>query len=210
MPGAIPNYMLSVGILDSKVLYDTFVGTNGADLSGRVPEITIGGNWYVGLGTWDIQSNAARHGSVNDDGVLVSTGIGANLRVMISRVTANAENFTGFCFRYSDSDNYLIAGADAFNGAWRIWKNVAGAFTQIGTASDSDVPTGGDTIINMELQISTLNIVVYEDGIERVRSTGDSFNDGADGIGLYADPLSATDSIFDDISVWLLNDGIEY
>ena len=213
MPGipsvsSIPEHMLSAVTSDGRLLYDSFVAADGTDISGRTPEKTAGGNWYVALGTWDVQGNTARHGANVDDGVLVSTGIGANLRAVCSRVTIN-DNFTGFCLRYSDSNNYIIAGAFPSANTWAIYKNVAGSFTSIGTAGTDD-PPAGDVLVNLELQCSTINIVIYEDGVERIRSTGDSFNDGADGIGFYADPLSASDSIYDDITVWFLGDGIAY
>ena len=212
--GAIPDHSLMGSLTDGRLLFDGFDRADATNLAGAaIPKSVGSATWSVTVGGWDNFSNGARNNDPPADiSVLVSTGVDANVRMLSSRVTID-DNFTAFVFRFSDSDNYWVAGPAPFALGWYMYKNVGGIFTQVASASDSDTPGAGDTIINFELQCSTINIVVYEDGIERLRSTGDSFNDGADGVGFYADPSvlsTATSSLFDDITVTRLADGIVY
>src|SRR3990167_467777 len=192
-------------ISDIRLLFDGFDRADAADLNGATIPKSIGSaTWSAVVGAFDNFSNGARDADTPAAvSVLATTGIGANFQILCSRMTVN-DNLASLIFRFSDSDNYWIAGPAPFALGWYMYKNVGGVFTQIASASDSDTPAAGDTIINYEIRCSTIDIVVYEDGIERLRSTGDSFNDGAEGVGFYTDPnllSTATSSLFDDITV---------
>lgn len=204
--GAIPSHMAqSFGIGDGFAFRDEFVDTEGTALTDHSPG--GGFTWVNALGSMIISSNEA---STDVDAVCVlSAGISENVRVRTSRMVTN-DNFSGFVMRYSDSNNFWIAGPDPFNGRWTIWKNVAGSFTNIAAASDSDVPTVSDTIVNFEAWCSSIDIAIYEDGILRLKSTGDSFNDGATIVGLYSDPNVATLTSWDDIYVYRIADGLTF
>ena len=203
--GAIPDHLLGIGPIDSFAFRDDFIDANGTLLTNHLPGLYT---WVNALGDMTISSNEA--GTDVDAACVLDTGISENVRMRTSRMVSN-DNFAGFIIRYSNSDNFIIAGADGFTSRWAIWKNVAGGFTNIGTASDSDVPAlGADTILNFEVWCSSIDIAIYTNGIIRVKSTADSFNDDATIVGLYSDVVNPTLTSWDDLYVYRISDGLNF
>ena len=204
--GGIPSHMIGgVNVGDGSAFKDEFVDAEGTALTSHAP----GGGfaWVNAIGSMLISSNEASTDA--DAQCVLDTGISDNVRIRTTRMVT-CDNFTGFTIRYSDSNNYIIAGADAISGRWTMWKNVAGAFTNIAAASDSDIPITGDTILNFEVWCSSIDIAIYEDGELRLKSTADSFNDGATIMGLYIDLNVASVTSFDDFFVYRIADGLTF
>lgn len=164
-PGA-PGPGVTTYISDSFNRADSAVSLGSAD---------IGGAWTATTGTWGISSNKGY--LVTDAGqdvAQIDSGVAnCTIRCLYSTVGANSQRLV---FRFTDASNFLICQTEGT--AYKVYKYVAGGFTQLGTYSVT--PADGDQIM---VVLNGSNIDFYLNGTLRI-SVSDAFNNTATRHGL--------------------------
>jgi hypothetical protein len=170
---------------------DTFTGTAGVAITDRSPEV---GTWEghpakEGMNLVLSDANRARgNGTASDTGTLYfGTGLpdGPNYSVTAVIVAKSLHNLAGVMGRMDTTDyTGYEAIYNAYSGAtqWRLAKRIAGAFTLLGTFSQSLTL---DQDYTLKLEMIGTAIKVYVDGVERISVT-DSDISAAGRVGLYA------------------------
>lgn len=164
------------------LVLDLFVDTEGTALASHTPDIdTVGTGWTEVVSGITIESNRASDNQADRQAV-IDAGV-ADCRIRVDLV-ANSVNFTGIIFRYQNSTNFLIAGADTIFSRVAIWKNVAGVFTNLAGNTTPAIPQG--TAGTLDVRLLGSNIKLLWDGVEYLditETTGQSETEH----GLYED-----------------------
>jgi len=123
-----------------------------------------GGNYTVGSGTWGISSNRGYNVSNGTNETVVLESSQSDVTVQATYSTFNAG--AGLCARWADDSNHLLFIADAGTG-FRLYKKVAGSFTQLGS-TDTSTPTSGDVC---KIVCNGTSIKCYRNNVELTNLT---------------------------------------
>ena len=100
-------------------------------------------------------------------------------------------NNSGMLFRFQDTGNYWMIGVNA--GVYKLYKNVAGGFTTVGTSAV--VPVAGDLI---SVVLSGSSITGKVNGVTvAALTTTDTFLQTATSYGAWVGGSSAQTALFD-------------
>ena len=171
---------------------------NRADSSSSLGTPSDGGTGYtISSGTWGIASNQGRCVSSTAQSIAYTEASAANADVQVTLTTISTD--IGVVCRVVDSNNYILGTATGGSG-YRLYKRVAGSFTQLGSTS-VNIPANGEVL---KLTLNGSSLTLYSNGVSRVAAT-DSAHSTATKHGLRAN--SDTSSRFDDFSVTDLSAG---
>lgn len=165
---------------------------NRADSAVSLGTPSDGGSaWVAYAGTWGINTNRGYLATVTSQSVAALESSVSDIDVQVTAAVNGADY--GIVGRLSDNNNYLMGIAGTATN-WRLYKRVAGAFTQIGSTGGFS-PANGD-VLKLTFNGSSLNFLV--NGVSQV-STTDSFNLTATKHGIRA----SSDIVvrFDDFSI---------
>lgn len=133
---------------------------------GTIGTPSDGGSAWVDLGTqvWRIYSNTAGESTSGATAGAYLEASDANVEVQATITTVGGS--AGLSARIADNNNMLLVNIPS--GAWRLYKKVAGSFTQLGstatvTTSTNDVVFLGVTSANA--------ITVKQNGTSRITAT---------------------------------------
>jgi hypothetical protein len=186
-------------------LNDTFTGTNGALLTARPGE--IGATWTLHplfTGAPVLFNDGLRNGSANS--VAYASGVPASADYAVSATVRPVSliNTAGVVGRLNTAaDTCYHARYGSADGAWQIFKFVAGVATKLGEyVSTAVVGTNYD----LRLEMRGTSIKLYLDGVERVSATDSAITAAgragvrftgiaSDTTHLHLDDVSATDSL---------------
>lgn len=170
---------------------------NRADSSTSLGAPSDGGGGYTTNGTWGIVSSRAYCvvSAAQSVAYLDASITDADVQVTLATMSADV----GLVARVVDSNNYFLSAVTSGTG-FRLYKRVAGSFTQLGTTY-SGTPANGDVL---KLTVNGTSLTVYVNGTSRITAT-DSSHASATKFGLRAHNDSS--SRFDDFSVTGLGGG---
>jgi hypothetical protein len=150
-----------------------FTGANGAPLPSGLSAQNAPLSTPT-ASTFEIQSNSLAATAVpNPSGaVFYETSGGTaddDISLDVTLGASGGAGSTGLAFRQTDGDNYLIAFINP-SGAYRLFSNVAGSFTQIGTTY-TIAGFNRTTTYTIRVVFSGTSITCYLDGVSRVTGT---------------------------------------
>lgn len=195
------------------LIADTFTASNGTALNGRTPDTTVSSRtWTVGNvtsgpvgGNNDIQSNRARHSSV-DNGILIDSGK-SDYVLKFDLFTPSSGNYRGGTiiraqnsFPYSaagDCDFYWIVARADLNNV-RILKSVDNVQTDI-ASSPYSFTFATSTTYNAELTLSGTSITFKLNGSTVFSITDSTYPTGS--IFGFARGAGSVDFIYDNVSL---------
>lgn len=136
---------------------------NRADSSSSLGTPSDGGSaWTAHVGTWGINSNQAYCSSVTS---LACASVESSISdCEVQATLAVVGSAAGLVARLADSNNYILA--DEIASTVRLFKNVAGSFTSLG--SYSGTTANGDVI---KWRGSGSSHTVYQNGVSRITAT---------------------------------------
>lgn len=147
---------------------DTF---DRADTSSAIGTPSDAGSaWSQISGTWGIASNLAYESSTQTQAICVLESSEANGDV---QATASVISNCGIVARVSDDSNYILMEVQV--NQVRVFKKVAGSFTQLGSTYSGTVSNGD--VLKLSVDGSN-NIIAHTNGTARV-TTSDSHNSTA-------------------------------
>lgn len=121
-----------------------------------------GSDWtYPGTTLWGISSNQAFNFGQESQSIAVLEASSATVEVQATLSTISADG--GLCARVVDNSNYIVVAATA-GVSYRLFKQVAGSFTQLGSTYATS-PANGDVI---KLVCNGSNIEVFVGGVSRI------------------------------------------
>jgi len=124
-----------------------------------------GSAWSQTSGTWSSDGTQAKEGGGGAQRVCVLDAASAVGDTQVTVPNRGLDN--GICWRLADDSNYILGAYNAA-GTMKIFKKVAGSFTQLGitatiTAANGDVLKGSVDASN--------NHTFYQNGMSRVTAT---------------------------------------
>lgn len=161
-------------------LNDTFTDANGTALTAHTMD--VGPGWTAGVGTLQIQSNAATPNSNNDADYVTTDGGKSDAQI---DVTATPQSGSGWesspqlLFRWSDNSNFWLAHITGAGNAFQLYERAAGVDTLRGTAAG--ITSGNSHAITIVLQGAT--ITGFVNGVQKWSWTSASSNQTATGYG---------------------------
>jgi len=175
------------------VVSDSF---NRADSTTSLGTADTGQAWTALTGTLGINGNAAYAVVTSNSVAVIDSGLADGTVQVKLTATATGSVMPRLIFRCTDASNYWMLQARGSTGKYQLYKNVAGAFTQLGT-DIAVTPTAGDVI---QAVLSGSSVTIKVNGVQAATAT-DAFNSTATkhGIG-WAQPTDTTQK-FDDFSV---------
>jgi hypothetical protein len=153
-----------------------------------------GSNWVALTGTWGIGTNKGYPVSVSGEGVAYLESSIADCDVQVT--TPVVSNDCGIQCRVVDASNMIIGWVAASTG-WRIYKLVAGTYTQLGSTA-SGTPANNDVL---KMNMSGNSLTFYANGVSKV-AVSDSAHNTATKHGLRS--YNTTSVTFDDFSITAL------
>jgi chitodextrinase len=175
--------------INSLTVSDSF---NRVDSSTSLGVSDTGQTWTALTGTWGISSNQA-YLAAGTGGIAVIDSGKSDATIQVKNAVITATNMR-FVFRLTDSNNYYIVQTDTGN-VYKLYKNVAGTFTSLGT-STGITPANGDVL---KVVTNGSSITVYVNGSQIITAT-DTFNQTATKHGIAHNALNPI-SRWDDFSV---------
>jgi hypothetical protein len=166
-----------------------------------------GSAWVAQSGTWGVSSNQGYNASVGNQETAVLDSGTSNVDVVFATPTVG--NDIGVIARAADNSNYLLLAWTSGTG-YRLFKNVAGSFTQLGSTV-SGTQGAGDTI---EIKADAANAITgYHNGSAIVGPVTDSAGATNTKHGIRAhvdsttryDTFSITDLVTSTPTGWLLD-----
>lgn len=147
------------------IVLDNFARANSATLVGTSP---LGGTPTAAMGVWGVTGKTA--GVITDGGTshnaLVWETNTADLTLATEAVISNVNFNVGIVFRYVDTSNYWVLQFTRETGPMiKVYKNVAGTFTQVGTtiaAESAGILTTGSGLVSLKLVLRGDRIFGYE------------------------------------------------
>lgn len=117
------------------LINDTFTAANNTTLSGRTPSpTTVGNNWVVNSGTWQIESNTAQNTASSGD-VTVEIDCGqADVTYTCTFITPSTSWNGGIIANFVDANNFWLFDSGTFNTS-AIYEKAAGTYTQRAVAT---------------------------------------------------------------------------
>ncbi len=128
-----------------------------------------GSDWEDAAGTWGIQTNAGAMISATAQGTIVLESSVADVDVQCTIPVLNSD--MGIIARETDSSNYLMFAAIAGGVGWKLYKRVAGTFTQLGSTATGNT-ANGDVL---KITANGTSVTGYVNGVSKVAVT-ESFN----------------------------------
>lgn len=163
---------------------DSFTGSDGTALA------THDANWTVHQGTGEIQSNSLK--LYNNSAIAWATYAGTVNDDQYSQAVASAissGHFNGLVVRCNTSGTATFYGTSWDGSNAYIFKQVAGAYTQLGAAVTS--PSAGDTV---KLAVSGTTISLYHNGSLVTTRTDSDITSGNPGVFAYHESASRLDT----------------
>lgn len=146
------------GVGSRLVVSDAFTRANGA-LNASTAD--TGQTWTSASSDIAIDTNQIKSDAVGSRIAVVPVGA-SNQYVSVVLAVMTSANFVGVIARYTDANNYYLADVGT-NGNGRLWKGVAGVFTQLdGGGIPNFTFTAGD---KLSLKVSGSNIGVYKNDV---------------------------------------------
>lgn len=166
---------------------------NRADSTSSLGTPSDGGSsWVAAAGTWGINSNRGylATSSGGQETAYLESSV-ADVDVQVTLAVSGSDY--GVCARLTDASNNLI-GIRSGASDYRIYKRVAGSFTQLGSTV-AVTSANGDV---MKFTANGSSLTLYQNGVSKVTAT-DSFNNTATKHGLRSN--ADTTTRFDDFSI---------
>lgn len=138
---------------------DGFSGSNGSDVNGRTMDAAGGGSadtWVVDSGAAAIQSNKCQ---TTGSTIVHDSSMAAGGDMDVSMVVSAVSQYV--LLRFIDASNALWVGRESGAGHGRVYKVIAGSFTQIGTDSPADIADGSV----MLGRVVGNAVSIYDDGV---------------------------------------------
>lgn len=172
--------------------FNRATGPIGTPSDGGSAWIQQSGQWIVGATT---EANQAKLNDAAPQATCVLESSVSDVDVQVTFANVASSSDLGIVFRSSDDNNYLLAAIDGSGGtAIRIFKKVAGSYTQLGTTGTA-FASSGDV---WKVRANGSSITVYQNGVS-VRTVTDStfITNTKHGIRSHGD----TAALFDDFSI---------
>lgn len=168
---------------------------NRSDTTNNIGTPSDGGSaWSQLSGAWGISSN---QGYESGAGVQRVCALDASSAVVTVQVTmASKGSDAGINWRAADSTNYILGAYTPVSSAMRIYKDVAGSFTQLGVATGLTLADGD--VIKGTVDASNAH-TFYLNGVAKVGPVTDSAGSTNTKHGIRANADSA--ARFDDFSI---------
>lgn len=140
---------------------DTFDRANGT-----IGTPSDGGSAWVDLGTqvWRVYSNTAGESTAGGTAGAYLEASDANAEVQATITTVGGS--PGLSARVADASNMLLVNIPS--GAWRLYKRVAGTFTQLGSTSITTTATNDVVFLGVT---SGSAITVKQNGTSKITAT---------------------------------------
>jgi len=151
--------------------YDTFVGTDGTNLSAHSPTQDANWTWVAALNNFQLNgSGAARTSTTSAAHINYLDFLDADVEIaaMYRRGTDSSDH-GGFVFRYVDANNYGYVRVTG--SAIEFRKKIGGSDSQIATASHT---WADNTTKHLQLRLHGTMAVVLVDGVQIAYAAGDA------------------------------------
>jgi hypothetical protein len=188
--------------LGSTLVYDSFQGSNGANLTTHVPEVAqLGGSWKVTGGNGASLSGGRAVASTTTSADIVialfETSMPNGTLDVLWRSAASipANAFGGVVFRATDSLNYFYL--EYWGQTVQLWKRTPARFEHV---AGSDVGDAGLAAHHLGATFVGATIQVKWDGV-LLFTANDAFNQGATSAGLVWFPIYDPNASYDTFSV---------
>lgn len=174
--GALDGAMISGGVPDPYLVYDTFTDANATNLNAHTPDKNKTGNVYViEAGDVEVNTNHAIGNAVGFNQASVETGISdvtleADFTRKTDAVATNAQ--WGFILRWKDGNNYLLVRHILnLTEEIQLLENKS-AWTMLDNAAYS---WADEAIHTIKVIASGTSIKVYIDDVEKLSATEADF-----------------------------------
>lgn len=175
------------------IVFDSFTRADSAVSLGTSD---TGHAWTAHVGTWGVSSNKAycpTASGVAQNLATVQTNIStATVQAIVSGTWATGQPW--LLFRYTDTSNYMLISAQTANTV-EIFKNVAGAFTQIGTGAYT---WGASQLVSVAYAGTSISVSV--DGVVKA-TANDAANQSATRAGIGGSVSLDNTARFDNFTV---------
>ena len=142
---------------------------NRADSTTSLGNADTGQSWSSENTNYGISSNAAYEVLGTAGGVVVIDPLFANVVVSSVMSVLSDNDYTGIVARYVDTANYYLADSNSA-GALRLWRQVAGTYTQLGSAANGSMAAGD----SLELHVIGSDLTVKVNGVTKISTVSDS------------------------------------
>ncbi len=145
-------------------MYDTFTGTEGADLV-TAYRGELQGNWVrtVGVtGTAEIASNRLRVSANNGFAVWRSSAVPTSADYSATadlRAVTDTGGLTGIGARVQHDGDGYFALFSGWHDGWTLWKRVSGSLTQLGSTSSATLTDNTDYTVTVDCSGSTIRLL---------------------------------------------------
>ena len=153
----------------SVLLQDTFIDTNGTNLSTHT--MTVGPGWTLNSGSWDIQSNQANTTGVEPANpawvATADSGYSDTTASLQAQLITPGFNSIGLIFRFQNNSNFwsaLITQANKF----RIYETNATVFT---VRAEADVTIDPEIMYTIQVVTVGTSITATMDGANSINFT---------------------------------------